>query len=51
MPAPQGLLPFLPMAAPIAPPPAALVAQPAATPPLDPAAFMQMFMRPADAPK
>lgn len=60
-PAPQGMLPFFPMApqaasapapaqtAPVAP---ASAAQPQANAtPLDPAAFMQMFMKPAEAPK
>jgi hypothetical protein len=60
-PAPQSMLPFFPMApqsasapapaqaAPVAPAPAAQ--PPANATPLDPAAFMQMFMKPTEAPK
>jgi hypothetical protein len=60
-PTPQSMLPFFPMApqsasapapaqtAPIAPAPAAQ--PPANATPLDPAAFMQMFMKPTEAPK
>lgn len=60
-PAPQSMLPFFPMTpqagsapapvqtAPVAPAPTAQ--PPANTTPLDPAAFMQMFMKPAEAPK
>ncbi|TXT16738.1 MAG: hypothetical protein FD132_2711, partial [bacterium] len=64
-PAASGTLPFWPMLPPAAPPqpaakapaqvaaplpPTAEAAAPTA-PPLDPATFMQMFMKPAEAPK
>jgi hypothetical protein len=62
-PAPQSLLPFFPVApqassapapaqaVPVAPAPSPAAQPPANGTPLDPAAFMQMFMKPVEAPK